>query len=126
MMTLWACKGPNAGKLIAANIAHANQLAMTVAVMAAISVVLYLAMRQFKVFPIVGLVLLVVQPAWTISPIMGDCGDLMAGAATFFALICCLGFAAQCALACLMILGWTLGKLRPRRRESYHDTEDDI
>ena len=83
MLTLYACSGPGAGKLIADNIKMAEQMAWVAAAFTAVSVIFYLLTWRFKGCPLICLGLLALHPAWTVSATMGDCGSLKAGTATF-------------------------------------------
>jgi hypothetical protein len=123
-MILWACSGKGAGKLIAENIEYAEQMAWAVGVMSAVSLMIYLFMRRYKAFPIVCLALLALHPAWTIGGIMGDCGFLKAGAASFFVLFCGLALGLQSVAAGVMLLGWSARRLSSASRKDYSDDDD--
>jgi hypothetical protein len=92
-MWLLACSGPGAFAAIRRNIDFAQQQAWVVAVLAAVSLALWLAKRRRFRYACIVSPLLAVHPAWTGSAIHGDCGHQMAGMAALFTVLAfgCVG-----------------------------------
>jgi hypothetical protein len=97
-MSLWACSGPEAPRLMAENASIAQTHALVAAGLCAVAVAVYFLLYRAKWFPLVCLGLLLVHPAWTVSERRGDCGFLKAGAAQVITVVCAAMVLVQCPL----------------------------
>jgi hypothetical protein len=83
-MNILACSGPGAGALIAKNISYADGQAYVVGLLFGVSLILCRIAGCRWYWPVGCGLFLLLHPAWTISAISGDCGDMKASMATAF------------------------------------------
>jgi hypothetical protein len=86
-MWILACSGPGAAATIGRNIAFAEQQAIVVGGITALSLLLWLPFNLRIRYPAFCLLLLSFHPAWSMSATKGDCGDGMASNALWASLL---------------------------------------
>jgi hypothetical protein len=86
-MSLFACSGPGAGEAIGRSIEIGFIHAEVVGGLVALSLALLVVRPRRWLAPAVLLVLLALHPAWTVSAISGDCGQLKVLASSLFTLL---------------------------------------
>jgi hypothetical protein len=72
-----ACSGPGAGAIIGRNIDIGNMNAAVAGAILLASVSAFAVTRSCWGFPTAILILFLLHPAWTVSAIHGDCGELL-------------------------------------------------
>src|SRR5262249_35432829 len=89
------------------NIAAAHTHAAIAAGLLLLSALLWALVNRSRIWPIMIAVLVVLHPAWTVSPYHGDCGILKKGLAEVFT-----------GLGCAAIVGQVIRAVRLRQRMS--------
>jgi hypothetical protein len=85
-ISVFACSGPGAAATIGRNIAFAQQQAVVVGGITAVSLLLWVVFNRRIRYPAVCLLLLSFHPAWSMSATKGDCGYGMASNAVWASL----------------------------------------
>jgi hypothetical protein len=83
-LSLLACSGPGAGRVIAENSTYAMLQSFAVFALACTAFWLYTQLGCARWPVIVIVILFAIHPAWTISATKGDCGYTKANVATAF------------------------------------------
>jgi hypothetical protein len=86
-MWLFACSGPGAAAVIGFNIAFAQQQAVVVGCITAVSLLLWVPFNRRIRYPAACLLLLSFHPTWFMSATKGDCGGSMASNAMWASLL---------------------------------------
>jgi hypothetical protein len=94
MMTI-ACSPLPGHDPFSPNIAAAYTHAAIAAGLLLVSVLLWLLLNRFRAWPVIIAAIVVLHPAWTVSPYDGDCGLLKKGLAEVFTALACIMLAAQ-------------------------------
>jgi hypothetical protein len=100
-------------------------MACAVALMTVLSGICWLITRCMKWCPVAGLVLFLISPAWTIGGIIGDCGYLMAGAASIVACLYAICFTIHFIGTAVVLAGRVARKRQRAVAEDYRAREND-
>jgi hypothetical protein len=76
MMMFFACSGPGAAAAIAHNTRLGYRFAAVEIGLLGVSIALFALGLRSRVGPFILIGLLLLHPAWTVSPYYGDCGDI--------------------------------------------------
>ncbi len=72
----FACSGPGAPHAIARNIEIGYTHAAIAAGLLLASVVLFAGLTHYRIWSILSAAFVILHPAWTVSAIHGDCGEM--------------------------------------------------